>query len=105
MGKAVNLLPSFVLQPEDLNTDGIDPSGIDFWIHDCNISNDDDSIAVKPSGHGSIGIDGTPYDCSQNMLIENMELIGFGASIGSVPPSENRACVDGITMRNISMPG
>jgi hypothetical protein len=23
------------LQPEDLNTDGIDPSGHDVWIHDC----------------------------------------------------------------------
>ena len=42
-------LPHMVLQPEDLNTDGIDPSGKDIWIHDCNILNDDDSIAVKPS--------------------------------------------------------
>ena len=37
-----------VLQPEDLNTDGIDPSGRDVWIHDSYINNDDDSIAVKP---------------------------------------------------------
>jgi hypothetical protein len=32
------------LQPEDLNTDGIDPSGRDIFIHHCNIENDDDSI-------------------------------------------------------------
>lgn len=35
------------LQPEDLNTDGIDPSGRDVWIHHVLIENDDDSIAVK----------------------------------------------------------
>jgi len=33
--KAVRLLPERFLQPEDLNTDGIDPSGIDIWIHDA----------------------------------------------------------------------
>jgi len=105
LDKAVKLLPSRLLQPEDLNTDGIDPSGTDIWIHDCKISNDDDSIAVKPSSRGGTGVDGTKYDCSQNMLIENMQLVGFGASIGSVPPSDKRNCVDGITMRNIFMPG
>jgi len=36
------------LEPEDLNTDGIDFSGRDIWVHDCNVQNDDDSIAVKP---------------------------------------------------------
>mmetsp|Transcript_94716 Transcript_94716/g.216661 ORF Transcript_94716/g.216661 Transcript_94716/m.216661 type:complete len:312 (-) Transcript_94716:85-1020(-) len=95
----VKLLPSWVLQPEDLNTDGIDPNGRDFHIHDCVINNDDDSIAVKPSS----GAD--PVSCSENMLIENMVLTGFGASIGSVPPRADVACVRNITFRNISMPG
>lgn len=36
------------LEPEDLNTDGIDFSGRDIWVHDCDVQNDDDSIAVKP---------------------------------------------------------
>jgi hypothetical protein len=36
------LLPDFLLEPEDLNTDGIDPSGVDFYIHDVKIYNDDD---------------------------------------------------------------
>jgi polygalacturonase len=103
--KASGLIPAWLLQPEDLNTDGIDPSGIDFYIHDVKIYNDDDSIAVKPSQRGSVGVDGTEYDCSQNMLMENMELVGFGASIGSVPPTTGRKCVDGITMRNVNMPG
>ncbi|GMH48156.1 hypothetical protein TL16_g00231 [Triparma laevis f. inornata] len=103
--KVSGLIPAWLLEPEDLNTDGIDPSGIDFWIHDVKIYNDDDSIAVKPSKGGSVGIDGTKYDCTQNMLLENMELVGFGASIGSVPPTPDRKCIDGITMRNVSMPG
>ena len=103
--KVTGLIPDWMLQPEDLNTDGIDPSGIDFYIHDIKIYNDDDSIAVKPSQSGEVGIDGTEYDCTQNMLLENMELVGFGASIGSVPPTIGRKCVDGITMRNVTMPG
>ena len=36
------------LNPLDLNTDGIDASGTNIWIHDCVINNDDDSIAIKP---------------------------------------------------------
>jgi hypothetical protein len=43
------------------------------------------------------------------MLIENMVLSGFGASIGSVPadtvkPGDTPNCVRNITFRNISMP-
>ena len=96
----VKLLPHSVLQPEDLNTDGIDPSGRDIHIHDCTISNDDDSIAVKP-------LDGTGVsgNCTRNLLIENMTLTGFGASIGSVPPHADVHCVRNVTFRNISMPG
>ena len=99
------VVPKVFLEPEDLNTDGLDPSGSDFYVHRVSISNDDDSIAVKPSYFGSVGVDGTKYDCSQNMLFEDMTLTGFGASIGSVPPGVPRKCVDAITMRNVSMPG
>ena len=87
------------LQPEDLNTDGIDPSGKDVWIHDSAVYNDDDSIAVKPTNSG-----GPFSNCSQDMVIENTVLTGFGASIGSVPPSTQHNCVRNITFRNISMP-
>jgi hypothetical protein len=103
--KAAGLIPAMFLEPMDLNTDGLDPSGIDFYVHDIKIYNDDDSIAVKPSQEGAVGIDGTEYHCTQNMLFENMELVGFGASIGSVPPTVGRKCIDAITMRNVTMPG
>ena len=99
------LIPSALLQPEDLNTDGIDPSGRAIWIHDCAISNDDDSIAVKPSRRGTVNVDGTAYDCTGDVLVERVELVGFGASIGSVGPTDDRACVDGVTMRDVAMPG
>ena len=91
------------LQPEDLNTDGIDPNGKDIWIHDSTIVNDDDSIAVKPMSQS--GGHGLPLNCTENILIENMHLTGFGASIGSVPPHSDHNCVRNITFRNISMPG
>jgi len=87
------------LQPESLNTDGIDPSGRDVWIHRCVVVNNDDSIAVKPSHGGKVY-----SDCSQDMLIEDSLFTGFGASIGSVPPHESHNCVRNITFRNISMP-
>eukprot|EP00929_Paragymnodinium_shiwhaense_P056785 TRINITY_DN28433_c0_g2_i1.p1 TRINITY_DN28433_c0_g2~~TRINITY_DN28433_c0_g2_i1.p1 ORF type:complete len:461 (-),score=52.83 TRINITY_DN28433_c0_g2_i1:135-1517(-) len=95
------------LQPEDLNTDGFDISGRDFWIHDCSIRNDDDSIAIKPCGPKRC----VNSKCTENVLIENMRLVGFGASIGSVPPIEVLPgeafgqCVRNITFRNIDMPG
>lgn len=99
LDQLVRLLPAWALQPEDLNTDGIDPSGEGFHIHDCEIHNDDDSIAIKPADLSqSVG-------CAQHMLLENLVLTGFGASIGSVPPHADVNCVRNITFRNVSMPG
>jgi len=93
-------------QPEDLNTDGIDPIGTDIWVHDCIVQNADDSIAVKPSGNMTTAYHKKfHYNCTRNVTVENMVLTGFGASIGSVGPSKFHACVDQVTFRNISMPG
>jgi polygalacturonase len=46
-----------------------------------------------------------PYECTSNITIENMVLTGFGASVGSVGPTESHPCVDNVTFRNIKMPG
>ena len=46
--------PSWLLQPEDLNTDGIDPNGVRFHVYNVSVYNDDDSIAVKPSSGGDV---------------------------------------------------
>jgi polygalacturonase len=99
-GMSIDLAnPWTPLQPWDLNTDGIDTYGKDIWIHDCIINNDDDSIAVKPTDAS-----GTYSACTENVLIEDTIMTGFGASIGSVSPHENHNCVKNITFRNISMP-
>jgi polygalacturonase len=97
-----------IRQPQDLNTDGIDPMGTDIWIHDCIVQNADDSIAVKPppGGNETSLLHGRfHYNCTRNVTIENMVLTGFGASIGSVGPTMFNACVDQVVFRNISMPG
>jgi hypothetical protein len=90
-------------QPQDLNTDGVDPIGKDIWIHDCIIQNADDSIAVKPSKRGR-HYTRIP-DCTSNITMSNLILTGFGASVGSVGPIKSHNCVDHITFRNITMPG
>lgn len=95
-------------QPEDLNTDGIDPRGRDIHIHDCIVQNADDSVAVKPPVYGihTTALNGTiPVPCTSNVTIQDTILTGFGASIGSVGPSLDHNCVDGVVFRNISMPG
>lgn len=103
-----DIFPSWVLQPLDLNTDGIDPVGRDIYIHDCIILNDDDSVAVKPPLHdekGAVLNNTIHYNCTGNITIENVVLTGFGASIGSVGPTTNHPCVDGVIFKNITMPG
>lgn len=80
------------------NTDGFDVSGKNVWIHDCNIWNDDDCIAVKQQDSNSIH-----SSCSENMLFERINASGVGLSIGSVGPSEAHSCVRNITFRNCTM--
>lgn len=97
-----------IRQPQDLNTDGIDPIGTNIWIHDCIVQNADDSVAVKPPPGGNLTrlLHGRfHYNCTRNVTIENMVLTGFGASIGSVGPTMFNACVDQVVFRNITMPG
>lgn len=103
-----DIFPDWILQPQNLNTDGIDPIGQNIYIHDCIVLNDDDSVAVKPPRNGKAGFvmnRTIPYDCTRNITVENMVLTGFGASIGSVGPHESHPCVDNVTFRNIRMPG
>jgi len=100
-------LAGMVLQPEDLNTDGIDVSGVGGWVHDCAVLNDDDSVSVKPSKVSDVvGADGRRSNCSENILVERTTMAGFGASVGAVAPKStlNRACVRNVTFRDIHMP-
>lgn len=67
------------------NTDGFDVTGKNVWIHDCNIWNQDDTIAVK--------------DGSENMLFERINASGIGLTIGSISGS----VVRNITFRDCYM--
>jgi polygalacturonase len=55
------------------NTDGFDVAGHDVHIHDCDVWNQDDCIAVKDSESGSY-----------NMLFERINASGTGLVIGSI---------------------
>lgn len=81
------------------NTDGIDVSGRNVHIHHCDIWNQDDTIAVKECNAGGR----CRTVCSENMLIENNNLSGVGASIGSIRSDKDHVCVRNITFRNIHM--
>jgi len=56
------------------NTDGIDVAGNDVYIHDVDIWNQDDCIAVKDSFIGE----------STNMLFERITASGLGLTVGSI---------------------
>jgi polygalacturonase len=81
------------------NTDGFDVAGKDIWIHDCEIWNDDDCIAVKEMNGG-----GKRAQCSENMLFERINASGVGLTIGSIGPSSLHTCVRNITFRDCVMP-
>ena len=81
------------------NTDGFDINGENIYIHDCEIWNDDDCIAVKPQN----GVTSKQSKCSKNMLFERINASGLGLTIGSVSPSIFHSCVDNITFRDSFM--
>jgi polygalacturonase len=75
--------------PHAPNTDGIDPSGWNFLIEDCNIDTGDDNIAIKPAGGRTPG--------NKNYLVKNCTFgHGHGMSIGG--GSANG--LEGLTVKN-----
>jgi hypothetical protein len=87
-----------------LNTDGIDVGGRDVHIHDCDIENFDDAVAVKPSRGGPDASPDNPVlaACTENVLVEDVKVTnGVGMSVGSVPPHRDVNCVRNVTFRRI----
>jgi len=67
------------------NTDGFDVSGKAVWVHDVEVWNQDDAIAVK--------------DGSSDMLFERVTASGVGLTVGSIGCSK----VENITFRDCYM--
>jgi hypothetical protein len=67
------------------NTDGFDVAGRNVWIHDVEVWNQDDCVAVK--------------DRSEDMLIERVTASGVGLTIGSI----GNSAVRNITFRDCVM--
>ena len=86
------------LNLEALNTDGFDVSGRDIYIHDCEVWNQDDCFTIVPTSGSGINA-----QCTENVLVENVEASGLGLTIGSIEPTTNHACIKNITFRNAHM--
>lgn len=91
----------FSMPTMPLNTDGIDPAGSNVTIRNVKITNWDDAVAVKPSNKGfKVAKDG----CSQDITVENMTVMfSVGATVGSVPPSDNHACVRRVSFKDVEL--
>lgn len=84
------------------NTDGIDVAGQDIYLHHLNITNYDDSVAIKPSNINSFHLENRTMNCTQDILVENLSIFrGVGLSIGSVSSSKKN-CVRNIIFQNIT---
>ena len=84
------------------NTDGIDFSGKNVHINNITISNYDDSVCVKPLNNKSESLNNKIMNCSQDILIENINIkYGVGISIGSVVPKNNR-CIQNVIFKNVN---
>mmetsp|Transcript_2773 Transcript_2773/g.5697 ORF Transcript_2773/g.5697 Transcript_2773/m.5697 type:complete len:451 (-) Transcript_2773:29-1381(-) len=81
-----------------LNTDGFDVSGKDIYIHDCSVWNQDDCFTIVPSSSAGINA-----QCTENILIENVEASGLGLTVGSIRPTKDHACIKNVTFRNAYM--
>ena len=80
-----------------LNTDGIDISGQNITVQHCRITNFDDAVCLKPLNGRE------PLTCTQDVLFEDIDItFGVGASVGSVSPDPDVACIRNCTFRNIT---
>ena len=95
----ISKLSSSIMFP--FNTDGIDVIGQDIHLHHLNISNYDDSVAVKPSRVTNLPLENRSMNCSQDILVEEVIIFrGVGLSIGSVSSTKDN-CIRNIFFRNI----
>ena len=103
LGDAAEYLPSEELlsgiPTYPLNTDGIDPSGVNILIENVIITSFDDAVAVKPLAGGS-----PIATCSESIIVRNCTVyFSVGMTIGSVPPNTGVNCVRNVSFSDIIM--
>ena len=81
-----------------LNTDGFDVQGRDIYIHHCSVWNQDDCFTIVP-----IDRNGINSNCTENVLIEDVNASGLGLTTGIVGPSAAHNCVRNVTFRRATM--
>ncbi len=100
------------------NTDGIDPAGDNYLIENCNISDGDDDIAVKPqstacanitiqnctfgSGHG-LSVGGETNDGLNGLYVNNCTFTGTTNGIRLKADRTNGGVVENLYYSNITM--
>lgn len=82
-----------------LNTDGIDPSGVNILIRNLTYIGYDDAVAVKPSNSGS------KYGrCTKNVVVDGATVKwSTGMAVGTVPSRLSNNCITDVTFRNVKM--
>lgn len=81
-----------------LNTDGVDPSGVDIVIENLRVENYDDAVAVKPNNAANRS------PCTDGVTVRNATVTySVGMSIGSVPPSTQHNCIRNVLIENVTM--
>eukprot|EP00946_MAST-07B_sp_MAST-7B-sp1_P001580 g1580.t1 len=81
-----------------LNTDGFDLQGRDIYIHNCSVWNQDDCFTIVP-----IDANGINANCTENVLVEDVNASGLGLTVGVVHPSSHHNCVRNVTFRRARM--
>jgi polygalacturonase len=80
------------------NTDGFDVAGRDIYIHHSTVWNQDDCFTIQPMDRSGVNA-----QCTENILIEDVNASGLGLTVGAVRPSLNHSCVRNVTFRRARM--
>jgi len=80
------------------NTDGFDVAGRDIYIHHCVVWNQDDCFTIQP-----LDSNGFNAQCTENILVEDVNASGLGLTVGAVRPTVGHNCVRNVTFRRATM--
>eukprot|EP00937_MAST-01D_sp_MAST-1D-sp2_P002275 g2275.t1 len=87
-----------VLNLDALNTDGFDVAGRDIHIHDSTVWNQDDCFTIQP-----MDASGANAQCTENVLVENVNASGLGLTVGAIHPTRGHNCIRNVTFRHARM--